>query len=237
MVGPSFGFRPRNLIDRYLARNARPKAIILYFAPWHLISDRKIADPQWAPLGVYLLRHGSAGDLLRFVSINPAALVELPPILLTGLTSSGRKASAYRGDLVRNRGYLDYNARGKVKPLPANCSPASYERRDPYAVDNRAEVAALRAHYARLGLPVFVYVAPIATCDARIDEVRRAYAGVSDAVPQALPNPFFADDSKRAEHVHPSPAGASEFSRRLADFIKTVVQPKTAEPKVIPPAS
>jgi len=231
MIGPSFGFRTQKLIDRYLANNARPKAIVLYFAPWHLISDDRVVDPQWAPLAVYLLRHGSVGDVAGYLRVNPAALVELPPILWNGLVGSGARASAFRGELTANHGHLDYDQRGALKPLADDCSPAAYDHHGLDLADNRAALARLRAHCRTEGIPLFVYVAPIAVCDAQIDGVRLAYAGVADMTPQALPNRLFADDAKqRAEHVHPSPAGVAIFSQNLAGFIRSTVDARQVPP-------
>lgn len=229
MVGPSFGFRTSELIDRYLTRNGRPKAIILYFAPWQLISQDKVVDPQWAPLGIYQLRYGSGASFLAFVRAVPAALAELPPMIVANLTPHSAPALRRRAELASNDGYLAYTREG-LKPLPADCQPGQRPRRPLDVIDNRASLAELRAHYRSLGIPVFVYLAPLAVCDDEIGAVRRVYAGLTDNIPQALPNPLFVDDAKVAEHVHASEAGVAIFSRQLADFIRTRVQTQSRGP-------
>ena len=226
MVGPSFGFRVGKLIDRYLANNARPKAIILYFAPWHLLSGNRVTDPQWAPLGIYLLRHGGIDDIAAYLRVNPSAIVELPPLLWNGMTQSGARTSVFRKELALNHGYLNYDRRGTLRPLPDDCSPSTYDHRGMDVPDNRAALAALRQQYRARGIPLFVYIAPTAICDAQVAAVRQAYAGSADMIPQALPNRLFANDTTRAEHVHASPEGVAVFSNNLAAFIRAVVQPK-----------
>jgi len=229
MVGPSFGFRTRELIDRYLAHNGRPKAIVLYFAPWQLISRDKVVDPQWAPLGIYQLRYGSGADFFGFLRAVPAALAELPPLIAANLTPHSAPALRRRAELARNDGYLAYTREG-LKPLPEDCQPGQRPRRPFDGIDNRASLAELRAHYRSLGIPVYVYLAPLAVCDDEIRTVRGIYAGLTDNIPQALPNPLFVDDAQVAEHVHASQAGVAVFSRNLADFIRTKVRARPNEP-------
>lgn len=224
MIGPSFSYQVSALIDGYLAGNKRPRAIVLYFAPYEKISHDRIADPMWAPLGIYLLRHGSWGDIAHFLTIRPSAIVEMPPIILTGLTMPGPVIRQYAAQMQLSSGFVEY-ARGKLA-LPAGCQLGSF-RPPAYALgDNSAALATLRRRYQAKGLPLFVYVAPIANCDNGIDAVRQAYKGVSDNLPMALPNENFADDVPVANHVHASSAGVATFSDALAKFIRVTVQPR-----------
>ena len=225
MVGPSFSFVATDLIDRYLAHNDRPKAIILYFGANELISNREIIDPQWAPAGIYLLQWGGLGDLLRLARTRLSSLAELPPLMLNGIFTGGPRALDYAGDMEAAQGWLHYGAAGG-RTLEDTCR-ADHLRQPPLvAADNSGAVAALRARYAAQGIPLFVYVAPTAQCDGTIRTIRAAYRGVADNVPEALPNPLFADDTPFAQHVHPSDAGVAVFSQRLADFVRETVRPR-----------
>ena len=226
MIGPSFAYQVADLIDGYLASNKRPRAIVLYFAPYERISHDRVADPMWAPLGVYLLRHGNWSAIAHFLAIRPSAIVEMPPIIVTGLTMPGPVLDGYVAEMRASGGYVDY-ARGN-RALPADCQPGSFKR-PAYALgDNREVLADLRQRYQARGIPLFVYVAPTAACDNGIDAVRQRYRGVSDNVPQALANEDFADDVPEANHVHPSSAGVVAFSKTLANFLRTTVQPRLA---------
>ena len=227
MVGPSFSFVATDLIDRYLARNDRPKAIILYFGANELISDRHIIDPQWAPAGIYLLQWGSAGDLLRLARARLSSLAELPPLVLNGIFAGGPRAVDYAGEMAVAQGWLHYGATSG-RTLDATCRASRLRQPPLVAADNAQAVAALRARYAAQGIPLFVYVAPTAQCDATIEPIRAAYRGVADNVPEALPNALFADDTPFTQHVHPSDAGVAVFSQRLADFVRETVRPRMA---------
>jgi hypothetical protein len=223
MVGPSFAYLAPWLIDRYLANNARPKTIILYFAPWDVIDEHRIVDPQWAPVGFTLLRHGSPADLARLVATRPSALVELPPLIWNGLGTSRARADADRDALRQQRGHLDYATRG-LPPLSADCQAGSLpDPPFPVTADNRVAIERLKARYRARGIAVFAYIAPWAECDGHVEQVRRAYAGVADTVPGTLPNTVFAADAPFANHVHASAAGVPVLSERLAAFIRTVV--------------
>ena len=226
MVGPSFSYLAPWLIDRYLRQNGKPKAIILYFAPWDVIADDRIVDPQWAPAAIALLRHGTLMEFARLVRHRPATIVELPPLLASGIGLGRGRADEDLAALKRQRGYLDYAARSKT-PLAADCIPGSLKAPAyPPAADNQAALRALKARYAARGIKVFVYVAPFAKCDGHLDAVRRAYAGVADVAPVELDNRFFAADTPLSNHVHASGEGVGVLSARLATFIRTTVQPQ-----------
>jgi hypothetical protein len=226
-VGPGFGFDPDMLIDRYLAHNVKPRAIILYLSPWDRLSKTEIEDPRWAQLGIFLLQHGRIGEIAAFLRALPSALVELPPIVVAGLGPHAGPTAAVAAQMAADRGHLDYSV-WMPRALGADCGHGS---RPPGAVDNRAALAVLRPRYEAQGIAVFIYVAPTAQCDAALGAVTRAYAGVADNRAQALPDRLFADDVKAQGHVHPSPAGPPVFSAGLAAFLRDVVQPKLAAPR------
>lgn len=226
-VGPGFGFGPELLIDRYLAHNAKPRAIILYFSPWNRISRTRISDPRWAQLGIFLLQHGRADEIFAFVRALPSALVELPPIIVSSLGLSQGPVRAAAAQMAADKGHIDYGA-WMAHALGPECRGSAKAVAMLLDIDNRPALAALRHRYENRGIAIFVYVAPIAACDGAIGPVRAAYAGAADNIPQALPDRLFADDAKDGGHVHPSPAGPAAFSADLAAFIRTKVQPRVA---------
>jgi hypothetical protein len=226
-VGPGFGFGPEIMIDRYLAHNAKPLAIILYFSPWNRISRTRISDPRWAQFGIFLLQHGSLGEIARFLRALPSAIVELPPIIVGSLGLAQGPVPAVAAQMAADRGHLDYGA-WMPRALGPDCHGSGRPAAMLRDIDNRAALAALRRRYESQGIAVFVHVAPVATCDDAIGAVRAAYRGAVDNEPQALPDPLFADDAKDLGHVHPSPAGSAIFSANLAAFIRTRVQPRIA---------
>ncbi len=221
MVGPAFSFNPEAIIDHYLATNMRPKFIVVYISPWHRIERYAITDPVWFPIGLLTLRHGTWVDFLRLFRARPSAVVEIPPTILRSIQLSKASATAWRAKMEDDGGRLDYASELTVdnRSLAEHCAdivkPATYG----YAADNRGEIAALRAHYAALGFPLYVYVAPTAACDGHIDTVRAVYDGVADNLPQALEDKYFASDTRTGGHSHVNADGAMAASRLLSDFL------------------
>jgi hypothetical protein len=221
LVGPAFTFDPQAVIDHYLVTNARPRAIVVYFSPWSRFDLHKITDPQWFPIAVLTLRHGTWVDFFDLFLARPSAIVEIPPTIVRSTGLSSASAKERREEMERDRGHFDYSATlgGDHFALADDCRPANRSPDATYAADNRAALAALRSHYAAIGMPLFVYVAPTAVCDGEIDSVRNVYDGVADNRPIALPNRFFANDTPSARHSHVNADGVGPASEILADFL------------------
>jgi hypothetical protein len=222
MVGPSFTFDPQAIIDHYLATNSRPQAIVVYLSPWNRIERHRITDLQWFPLAVLTLRHGTLRDFFRLIRARPSAIVEVPPAIVRSIGLSTAPAKQRRLEMEQDGGHFNYSAtlRDDNLALPADCAPATHRRPDyPYAADNKQAIAALRARYASQGIPLYVYIAPTASCDGEINEVRNIYAGVADNNPVALPDRYFADDTPLANHSHLNGDGVVTASGLLADFL------------------
>jgi hypothetical protein len=220
MVGPAFSFDPQAVIDHYLATNTRPQAVIVYFSPWDRLERHKLTDPQWFPLAVLTLRHGTWVDFLRLFYARPSAIFEIPPTILRSVGLSPAPAARRRAQTESDYGHFDYAATidSKRAKLTDDCHPVDRDvEGQKYGADNRAALTSLRAQYAAIGLPLYVFVAPTAACDGQIDQVRAAYDGVSDNLPAALPNQYFPDDTGRRSHVNA--AGVVVASALLADFL------------------
>lgn len=219
LLGPSFSFDPAGVIDDYLAANAKPTTIVVYISPWNRIDPGRITDRVWFPLAVQTLRHGSPGDWLAFFAARPLATVEVPELVWRSTGFSRAMSGEWRQRVAASRGYLDYAAilSPEARTLPANCKPI--ERTETYAADNRASLTRLREQYRRDGIELLVYVAPTAACDRRLAEVRRAYVGVADNMPVALPDRYFTDDVGRAPHSHVNAEGSTLASNLLGRFL------------------
>jgi hypothetical protein len=228
LVGPAISFDPQAVIDHYLATNARPRAIVLYISPWNQFELHRITDPQWFPLAALILRHGSWVDFFRLFLARPSAIVEIPPTIVRSTGFSSGPVRRRRDEMERDGGHFDYSAtltRDNFA-LSDDCKASTRTSALRYAADNR-ELASLRSHYAMLGIPLYIYVAPVAICDDRLDDVKSAYDGVSDNRPVALSNKYFANDSPSARHSHVNADGVQPVSQLLADFLS---QQKLIEP-------
>jgi hypothetical protein len=221
MQGPAFSFDPQGVIDRYLATNGRPKAIIVYISPWNRIVRHELNDPQWFPLAVLTLRHQLWANFFRLLLARPPAIVEIPQIILRSIgffTPSTRK---WRLQMEGDDGYFDYNSTLSAAQavLGADCGPPQVHLPSPYAADNRKTLADLRSQYAATGIPLYVYVAPTALCDGKIEEVLNMYHSVADNDPKALANIYFANDNPLGRHSHLNKEGTVVASALLADFL------------------
>jgi hypothetical protein len=221
MQGPAFSFDPQAVIDRYLATNGRPKAIIVYLSPWNRVVRHELNDPQWFPLAVLTLRHQLWGNFFRLSLARPSAIVEIPQITVRSIGPSTASARKWRLQMEGDDGYFDYNSTLSAgqTALGTDCGPPKAYPPSPYAADNRKTLADLRSQYAAMGLPLYVYVAPTALCDGRIEEVWNMYRGVADNDPMALANRYFADDNPLGRHSHPNQEGTEVASALLGDFL------------------
>jgi hypothetical protein len=229
LVGPAITFDPQAVIDHYLATNARPRAVVLYFSPWNRFELHRITDPQWFPLAVLTLQHGTWIDFARLFYARPSSIVEIPPTIVRSIGLSSTLSKQSRAAMEGDGGHLDYSA--NLSPdhfaLATNCRSTEFESVSSYAADNHVFLATLRAHYANLGLTLLMYVAPTALCDGQISQVTAAYSGVSDNQPVTLPNRFFANDTPVASHSHVNADGVEQVSKLLAEFL---TQQKLIEP-------
>jgi hypothetical protein len=221
MQGPAFSFDPQVVVDRYLAANEKPKAIVVYLSPWNRIVRHELNDPQWFPLAVLTLRHQLWANFFRLLLARPPAVVEIPQIILKSIGLSRVSARNWRLKMANDDGYFDYASTlsPEQTALGADCGAPNAYPSNPYAADNRKTLGDLRSHYATIGLPVYIYVAPTAQCDGKIEDVRKMYRGLADNDPVALANEYFANDNPLGRHSHQNKEGTDVASALLADFL------------------
>jgi hypothetical protein len=221
MQGPSFSFDPQAVIDRYLAMNGKPQAVIVYFSPWNRVARHELNDPQWFPLAVLTLRHRIWADFFYLLRARPSAIVEIPQLVLRTISFSATPAKNWRMQMENDDGYFNYSSAlsTEQRALSDDCRTPKVQPSSPYAADNRKTLEELRSRYATLGISLYIYVAPTALCDGQIEYVRSGYRGVADNDPVALPNKYFTDDNPLARHSHVNEMGTEVASALLADFL------------------
>jgi hypothetical protein len=222
IVGPTFAFDPRATIERYLATNTRPRAIIVYLSPWDIVEPGKILDPVWFPAGLTALQHGGLAEMAAIVRARPSAIVELPPIILSSIGFSTQASAQRRKAMEAAGGHFDFetmlNAGNRsLKDCPASPPPGEV----PQASRSRAALASLKAHYAGQGIPLYIYTAPFGRCGAQTQAIAAAYRGIADNVPTSLPDELFARESGYGKSVHVNRDGVLVVSRLLGEFIQT----------------
>ena len=220
LVGPAFAFDPVAVIDRWLARNPRPRMIVVYVSPWDLIEPGRITDPQWAPLAVLVAQHGGPGAFARMVAAQPSILAEVPPLVVSTFSLDVGTAARNRTALVQDGGHVDFEAAigHPVPRLDTDCRPPTQSDAPAVSDRMRGAIAALRSRYRAKGIPLYLYVAPTAPCDRALGAIRAAFAGLADNVPSTLSDGLFAADGAR-RHVHLGRDGAEAASRLLAGFV------------------
>ena len=222
IVGPVFAFNPKLVIDRFLAGNKRPQAIIVYISPWDIIEPGKIHDPIWFPIGLQLLQHGNIAGLVHLLWARPSALVELPQIIAQSTGFSPKRNARLREQMERERGHLDFSALiERNNRSLTECSVMSEIGPVPETAPSRKALAELKAHYAKQGLSIYVYAAPFAQCGTRSAALQEAYNGLSDNIPTPLSDRFFVKEPLAGHAVHVNEEGVEMVSRLLCEFLLT----------------
>jgi hypothetical protein len=218
IVGPVFAFNPGKVIDHYLARNQRPKAIVVYISPWDQVEPGAIHDEVWFPVGLAALQHGTLGDALAVLRARPSAIVELPPIILRSIGFSRTPNAVLRDAMETAGGHFDYpGTLTDANRTIAQCPYGDADARVPETARTRTALAALKTRMAAQGIPLYVYVAPFARCGAKVAAVEQAYRGVSDNAPLPLSDALFSSDARPFVHVNEE--GAKAVSTLLGEFI------------------
>lgn len=218
IVGPVFAFDPEQVIDHYLARNERPKAIVVYISPWDQVEPGAIHDEIWFPAGLAALQHGTAKEVFAVLRARPSALVELPPIILRSIGFSRTPNVVLREAMEAAGGHFDYPATlTDVNRAIGRCPYSDSDARVPDTARTRSTLAALKARMAARGIPLYVYAAPFARCGANVAAIEQAYRGVSDNAPTPLPDALFSSDARPFVHVNED--GAKAVSTLLGEFV------------------
>lgn len=219
MVGGVFAFDPDSVIDRYLARNRAPRAVIVYLSPWDRVRPGEIEDWFWFPVALQIMQHGQVADFAKLLRARPMALFDLPQLIVRTTGLSKERNAALRADMDAARGHFDYARMVAAWPQTIGCRDLFDSGPVADTGQTRVEFARLRARYAAKGIPVYVYAAPFARCGAKVAQVQAAFQGVSDNVPTPLSDELFIDERAPGESVHVNKPGQDVVSRMLGDFI------------------
>jgi len=205
-----FGFSGLDSYDRliatYLAHNSVPSHLVIYVSAKEPFFDG-IAGTYERTLVTF--RYGSLGEIASLIWRNPG--VVLWPAKLLGLSlwhGTIDLRGAYR-DEVLNQLRIDHGR--FVNPAPPLGDDCRLNTEADISTKDR--LSRLRQKYAGIIADVAIYVAPMPECDSAYDYYLRQYRGIADNTIQRLPNRDFVD------YTHPTPDGAKETSRLLAEFL------------------
>lgn len=197
----------------YLAHNAKPRLIVLYFTAWDL-DYRASRETHLYEGEEMLLRHGSARQIADFTLKHPLEVLAFPLRDYSSLGPGVLKPILHGEDRTLptrlSRGHADDHE--NYPPDAAGCSIPGND------VDEQstATARALVAKYRSLGYTVAVYLAPMPGCTGSAAFADQTYGGLALAPPAILPPGDFLDDGL---YAHAEPAAVPAVSRRFADTI------------------
>jgi hypothetical protein len=220
------------ILERYLAQNRPPKFIVLYIGPWTTPTR-----PEWMVGKAFALQYPSweatfavvnfardreaIGYFARFPGQLPALLRWSASQFWRGYDSGPAKQVRIDGALAQYQGWipLETGVAGlpSVRGIPDGCRLAPYD-----AEPDAKFIGDFRRKYETRQTKVLVVVSPIPDCDESLAQLRRAYRGIADLLPRALPHRYFADDQPR--HNHLLEEGSEVNSEQIGEYIRTLLE-------------
>lgn len=223
IIGEMFSFDPDAVIERYIEKNRKPRAIIAYIGPWDLIEPGRIIDPRYFPVAAAALQHPHVVSLADLLVARPSAIVELPQIIGTGLSFSHRRQIlGWRTSMEAELGFVDYAHEIPLEDRQFGECPRKWKDESiPDASASRPALEKLKARYAAQGIEFFVYVAPFARCHTNERQIQTRYRGIADNRITALDDSLFVveRESGLGGQVHVNAAGSTVVSEMLGQFI------------------
>ena len=229
-------FSPGLLLDHYLAKNRRPRLIVLYVGPWTLLKHQPDIAHLWDDGARAALRHGTFAQVFDIFANDPRRLLRVPIIFLQqGWRRYGVSEAWWRDastEMREGRGWFavwranrpfSIERPGGPHPVPIELPDRCSLGVKPIGSPDRAQIEAFRDKYQQDGTRVVVYIAPVPNCDRTYPDIVSAYAGISDNRPQTLPGRNFIDDGWR---VHLTASGARQATGEVADFIASLIGPR-----------
>ena len=207
--------------------NSPPRLIVFYFTPWEL-DYMHHETPHLFEGEEMLLRHGSLGEIVAFVSKHPILSAEFPLQVYANGPKAALLAALHhdqRSTLVAsNRGYIespDVSAGGlrELSNLASTC------KLPPDVLDQNGQlsVRSLISKYKSPKTKVLVFMAPIPDCKHASDVAGRQYSGVSAAAPRVMPATLFRDDGF---YIHLDASAVPEATAALtASVQQALAQP------------
>ena len=216
-------------LRRYLARNAPPRLIVFYFAPWNL-DYRTTTDADTLFEGEEMLaRHGSARQLLAFLSAHPTegALFPFRFYAANSLSIFFSRLKVWHEDppIVRGRGHTDL-----VVP-PSKLMKSSCRFPDKLLHESRVDSALeLGRKYSTADTKVMFFMAPVPKCENADKLPSDPYTRLA-AKPPTIMDPGYYDDDGYFIHVdrHGVPSVTTQLLSAIRSALRT--DPLSSDPR------
>jgi hypothetical protein len=207
------------LLRRYLQMNKPPKYIVLQINPWTTPSQTVSEDDRVYEQGFVTMRYGSLQDIAAFLRQRPRELFCFPIHTLNTvgqfITGGAHDLPQYRemrSQLAINAGFLHMNLFGShVDTVPYDCTADT-----PAGAPDKTYISSFYRRYSSPQTKVLVLISPLPDCQKRLPYFQKAYAGVVDRPPVALPVNCFAP---RPTSLHLRTSGAVQNSLLISQFI------------------
>lgn len=196
-------------LDRYLARNPRPRYLFLQFRPSNMHphpdpEDRRVGFDGYMPL----LRYGYPAQAIRQILASPEELIGMMHYAYVNAFITFRE---------RRKGYVSTVQPGAGSYIILTEPPLSQcpnQVEFPLVHRDIAWVEQTRAHYAPMADKLIFDAAPTSPCNHVVEEWGRTLSGLLDNTIEVYPTGQFVDTSN-----HPTREGAIRRSNEIADQI------------------
>jgi hypothetical protein len=177
-LGSIFNVQLDDMLDHYLRYNKPPKLIVVSLSPWNLRQEPVDSTNSFEGI-VMLVRHGTWGEILRFVWAHPMVTLNFEFQVLRSLLDPLSHADPdLHQELVEHQGFAPISPPSLQQPCKL-LKPYT----DPEIQDGLA--AHFYKKYSSKDTRVLIYMAPVGDC-AGSEEFRQPHAHDAWLVPSTV---------------------------------------------------
>ena len=192
------------VLENYMAHNAAPEIVVLYVTAMEPAFERQDGAYERT---LILFRYGSLSDIATAIARDPGVTI-WPAAMLRKTWRKrdwhGQYYDTLLAELTRNRGHM-------AMPKASLSDACAFDSRAD--ISSKDALVAFRRKWAARIAHVAFYIAPMAACDRAYSYYVAEYRGIADNEIAQLPGHLMVDNA------HPTPEGAHEASRLLAEFV------------------
>ena len=210
------------VLQRYLQHNRRPAVLVLYFTPWNLNYGTSKRHDFLLEGEEELLRYGTWREIAHAVAAYPLEFLAFPFQEMESLGPEQLRRFVHHDEARREQevrqafGHWSYGF--AFLPTSPDCL-LKPEYTTPTAHNT---IRQMKEQYARMGMQVVVYLAPVPDCANTAPILRASYTDVQAAKPAALPPSWFANDGFAAHILPPYVQQTSElFAGTLREALRS----------------
>jgi hypothetical protein len=215
---PTFEILGQEPLDHYLARNPRPRFLVLQYSAgnFHPFEPDRM-DPYHIDGVILAIRYYEWTKAVRVMARFPDYIIGL--LNYTYFQGGKHMVSAMLGRKRSNKIQPNDNYFAFNKPPLTHCVPIS----DEIAPPDPSWVGTLRRQYSPYADHVLINVSPTSSCNSLYSDWKAKLGGLVDSGPELLPNDLFIDN-----FYHLSRPGTELLSKEVASQITALQHPQPA---------